>query len=65
MSQLENIGQTIEKISKAGNLIEEIGMRLEYGYKMKCLILFIKPKDAIASHSNKIIWNLQNPYAFA
>jgi len=46
--QLDNIPTMIQGIH-IHNLIEEIGMPLDYEYKMKSLVLFIKAKDVTAS----------------
>jgi len=42
--QLDNITLIMKELLE-GDLIEEIGMPLEYAYKMKTLVLFIKPTD--------------------
>jgi len=43
IKHLDNIGMIIKELMKL-DLIMEIGMPLEYSYKMKSLVLFIKPK---------------------
>jgi len=46
--QLDNI-TPIMKVLVEAHLIEEVGMPLEYSYKMKSLVLFLKPTDMEAS----------------
>merc|ERR1711964_898159 len=46
--QLENIPIILEKLMEF-KLIEEIGMPLEYNYKMKTLVLFLKPTNVESS----------------
>jgi len=46
--QLENITLIMKDILKQ-HLIEEIGMPLEYSYKMKSIVLFMKPTDKESS----------------
>lgn len=48
VAQLQNTAIIIEKVIDE-NLIEEIGMPLDWFYKMKSLILFIKPVDQNAT----------------
>jgi len=48
VSQLQNTAIILEKLIDE-NLIDEIGMPLDYAYKMKSLVLFIKPKDTNAT----------------
>jgi len=43
IEQLDNIGSILEELMKV-DFVMEIGMPLEYVYKMKSLVLFIKPK---------------------
>jgi hypothetical protein len=46
--QLDNIPLILHELIKF-HLIEEIGMPLEYSYKMKSLVLFLKPRSEPAS----------------
>jgi hypothetical protein len=46
--QLDNITLIMKELLEV-NLIEEIGMPLEYAYKMKTLVLFLKPADFSSS----------------
>jgi hypothetical protein len=50
IQQLDNIGSILEKLMTV-DFIMEIGMPLEYSYKMKSLVLFIKPKNEPISNS--------------
>jgi len=54
--QLDNIPLIIKELIKT-HLIKEIGMPLEYSYKMKSLVLFLKPPDI--ESSIKIVKKLQ------
>lgn len=48
MVQLNEIPQIVKELIKF-NLIQEIGMPLEFSYKMKSLLLFVKPVDLKSS----------------
>lgn len=48
VSQLQNTAIILEKLIDE-NLIDEIGMPLDYAYKMKSLVLFIRPKNMDAT----------------
>jgi len=52
--QLENLNAILKELLQH-NYIEEIGMPLNYAYKMKSLVLFIKPFDARCSEFSEII----------
>jgi len=48
LEQLDNITLIVKELLKE-HLIEEIGMPLEYTYKMKSLVIFLKPADILSS----------------
>jgi hypothetical protein len=51
--QLDNIGTILEELMRDG-FIMEIGMPLVYAYKMKSLVIFIKPKPNNKERANSI-----------
>ena len=55
MSQIKNIPLIIKELIQC-NLIKEIGMPLEYAYKMKSLLLFLKPVNVQLHKSNQNIY---------
>jgi hypothetical protein len=73
VTQLQHTAIIVAKIIDE-NLIEEIGMPLDYAYKMKSLVLFIKPvdKDATRKIEKKFrnsglkfhitVFDVKNPY---
>jgi hypothetical protein len=46
--QLDNITLIMKQLLEV-NLIKEIGMPLEYAYKMTSMVLFLKPVDAMST----------------
>lgn len=50
IQQLDNIAAILKEVMKF-DFIMEIGMPLEYFYKMKSLVLFIKPKNKHLANS--------------
>jgi hypothetical protein len=56
LKQLDNIGLILTKMVKFG-LIQEVGMPLTYIYKMKTLVLFIKPTSPDATSKVESVFN--------
>merc|ERR1711964_747716 len=60
--QLQNISAIMKSIFQ-NNLIEEVGMPLEHSYKMKTLVMFVRPVDE-RSRNEILFFFTQNVYNF-